>query len=149
MPEIASKPTSFHDKSILGPGLRLKSSTGQRRSSSGVVDNPVDNSLTSRCILSRCLTARCILSSCLTARCILSGHLTVWLSEGFRRISDIRNKISEIVIPKSDTRFPISEIVIPISEIIIPTSDFRYPISEIAIPISDIRYAEAEIRNPE
>ena len=138
MPEIASKPTSFHDKSILGPGLRLKSSTGQRRSSSGVVDNPVDNSLTSRCILSRCLTARYI----------LSRHLTAWLSEGFRRISDIRNKISEIVIPKSDTRFPISEIVIPISEIIIPTSDFRYPISEIAIPISDIRYPKSEIRNP-
>ena len=138
MPEIASKLPSFHGKSILGPGLRLKSSIGQRRSSSGVVDNPVDNSLTSRCIL----------SSCLTARCILSGHLTVWLSEGFRRISDIRNKISEIVIPKSDTRFPISEIVIPISEIIIPTSDFRYPISEIAIPISDIRYPKSEIRNP-
>ena len=138
MPEIASKLPSFHGKSILGPGLRLKSSTGQRRSSSGVVDNPVDNSLTSRCILSRCLTARCI----------LSGHLTVWLSEGFRRISDIRNKISEIVIPKSDTRFPISEIVIPISEIIIPTSDFRYPISEIAIPISDIRYPNSDIRYP-
>ena len=138
MPEIASKLPSFHGKSILGPGLRLKSSIGQRRSSSGVVDNPVDNSLTSRCIL----------SSCLTARYILSGHLTVWLSEGFRRISDIRNKISEIVIPKSDTRFPISEIVIPISEIIIPTSDFRYPISEIAIPISDIRYPKSEIRNP-
>ena len=138
MPEIASKLPSFHGKSILGPGLRLKSSIGQRRSSSGVVDNPVDNSLTSRCILSRCLTARCI----------LSGHLTVWLSEGFRRISDIRNKISEIVIPKSDTRFPISEIVIPISEIIIPTSDFRYPISEIAIPISDIRYPNSDIRYP-